>query len=236
MDKLLSKLRYACDEYKMIQDNDNIAVGLSGGKDSLILLALLSKLRQFYPAKFELKAIFIDPYFNCKKTDTSQLYEFCDKLGVEFLHEKSNIYDIVFNIRKEKNPCSLCANMRRGILCTAAVDNNCNKIALGHHLDDAVETFFMNLLNGGKISCFSPVTYLSRKDITLIRPLIYCTESAIADFSKRLNFSILKSKCPMDKTSNREKTSKFIQKLQLEYPDIKSKVIGAMKRANISKW
>lgn len=236
MDKLLSKLRYACDEYKMIQDNDNIAVGLSGGKDSLILLALLSKLRRFYPAKFGLKAIFIDPYFNCKKTDTSKLYEFCNKLGVEFLHEKSNIYDVVFNVRKEKNPCSLCANMRRGILCTVAVNNNCNKMALGHHLDDAVETFFMNLLNGGTISCFSPVTYLSRKDITLIRPLIYCTENVISDFSERLNFPILKSRCPMDKISNREKTSELIQKLQLKYPDIKSKVIGAMKRANISEW
>ncbi len=236
MNKMLSKLRSACDEYKMIKSDDKIAVGLSGGKDSMVLLTLLSKLKEFYPVKFNLKAIFVDPCFSGKKSDISSMNKLCEQLGIELIYVKSDIYDIVFKIRKEKNPCSLCANLRRGILCNTAVNNNCNKIALGHHFDDAVETFFMNILNGGKISCFSPVTYLSKKNVTVIRPMIYCTKNSISECSKSLGLSILKSECPMDKTSNRTKTAKFIETIQADFPDIKSKVIGALKRANISGW
>ncbi len=236
MDKLLAKVRAACEAYNMIEHNDKIAIGLSGGKDSLLMLKVLAKLKEFYKKKFELKAIFVDPCFFGEKSNTEYIKSFCDDLNVEFIHKISDIYKIVFDIRKEKNPCSLCANLRRGILCTTATEFYCNKIALGHHYDDAVETFFMNLFNCGRIGCFSPVSYLSKKDVTIIRPMIYCEESLISASSLRHSLPVLKSNCPMDKTSNREKTSDFISNLKKDFPDIKSKVIGAMRRANIDGW
>lgn len=236
MNKLLGKLRAAVDEYKMIDANDNIAVGLSGGKDSIAMLYLLKNLQRFYPNKFNLNAIFVDPYFYNKSTDYFVLKKFCEDLNINFTYVKSDIYKIVFEIKKEKNPCSLCANLRRGILCNVAKSLCCNKLALGHHKDDAVETFFMNLLNCGNISCFSPVSYLSKKDITVIRPLIYCNKISLSEFSKNLNFPIIKSPCPKDKNSNREKISEFINNVQQTYPDIKTKIIGAIKHQNISNW
>lgn len=236
MNKLLGKLRSAIEYYNMIQDKDTIAVGVSGGKDSITLLYLLKRLQMFYPKKFNIKAIFVDPYFFNKATNFFPLKEFCETLDIDFTYVKSDIYKIVFEIRNEKNPCSLCANLRRGILCNKAKTLGCNKLALGHNEEDVVETFFMNLFNCGNIGCFSPVSYLSKKDITVIRPLIYCNKNSITKLAYNLNLPIIKSPCPKDKNSNRKTTADFINKLQKVHPDIKTKVMGALKRQNINNW
>ncbi len=233
MQRLVSKVRSAVDKYGLIDENDKIAVGVSGGKDSVVLLCALSKLRRFYPKKFDITAITLDPCFDSKGADYSQIEQLCEKLQVEYKIKRANLFDIIFNDRKEKNPCSLCSRMRRGILHDMCKELNCNKIALGHHLDDAVETFFMNLLIGGNIGCFSPISYLSRKDLYLIRPLVFCEEKEINSVSIKYKLPIEKSKCPADGKTKRQSTKELIKSLEKDYPDIKYKVIGAMKRSNI---
>lgn len=188
MDKILGKFRACIDKYNMIEENDCIAVGVSGGKDSLVLLCALARLRDFYPKKFTVKAITVDPYFENKPGNYQAIKELCEKINVEYIIRKTSLYNIIFEDRKEPNPCSLCAKMRRGIIHNCAKENGCNKIALGHHGDDAIETFLINLFNGGKIGCFSPVTYLSRKDITLIRPMLYLWENEVAMLVKEKIF------------------------------------------------
>ena len=175
--RLLSYARRAVDDYKMIEDGDKIAVGISGGKDSLALLTALAGLRRFYPQKFDILALSID--MGLEGMDFSPVAKYCEELGVEYKIVKTEISNIIFNVRKEPNPCSLCAKMRRGALNTAAVEEKCNKVALGHHFDDVVETFMLNLFFEGRIGTFSPVTYLSRMDITVIRPLIYMPEKDV---------------------------------------------------------
>lgn len=236
MRKIVSKVRAAIDKYDMIADNDRIAVGVSGGKDSVVLLCALGELKKFYPKKFDVVALTLDPCFGSKQADYSQIENLCNKLDIEYKIKRANLYDIIFNERKEKSPCSLCARMRRGILHDMCKELNCNKIALGHHLDDAVETFFMNLLVGGNIGCFSPVSYLSRKDLYLIRPLIFCEEKEISSVTIKYNLPIEKSKCPVDGKTKRQETKELIEKLREDYPDIKDKVIGAMKRYNVDNW
>ena len=193
MKKLLSLVRAAVDRYDMIDDGDKIAVGVSGGKDSLALLYALARLRSFYPKHFEVIAITLDYRFGGMDGDYSEIQKLCDSLDVKYIVKKTDLWDVIFNIRKEKNPCSLCAKMRRGILHDTAKEYGCNKIALGHHLDDAAETFMMNLLNGGTIKCFSPVSFLSRKELYLIRPLIFAYEkdvkraaASLADSQKQM--------------------------------------------------
>ncbi len=236
MQKLMSRMRAAMEKYDMVQDGDRIAVGLSGGKDSVALLAALAEMRRFYPAKFELVAITVDMRFDNTDTDYSLLADFCQKINVPFVVKHTELADIIFNIRKESNPCSLCAKMRRGILHDAAKENGCNKVALGHHMDDAVETFFMNLLKGGNISSFFPVTYMSRKDLHIIRPMVLSSESLVAGAVKHENLPVVKSKCPMDKTSEREKTKELIRSLNKEYPQLREKVIGAFQRRGLDNW
>lgn len=236
MQKLLGYMRAAIDKYNMINENDKIAVGVSGGKDSLILLYALNKLKKFYPVNFEIVAITIDPCFNSINMDTSKIKKFCDSLGVEYIIKNSNLGNIVFKESKVKSPCSLCSRMRRGILHNIAKEHSCTRLALGHHFDDAVETFFMNLLNGGKIGCFSPVSYLSRKDLFLIRPMIFCKEKDILSVSTKYNLPVEKSSCPVDGKTQRQVTKELIKSLENSYPDIKQKVLGAMKRANIDNW
>lgn len=233
MQRLVSKVRSAVDKYGLIDENDKIAVGVSGGKDSVVLLCALSKLRRFYPKKFDITAITLDPCFDSKGADYSKIEQLCEKLQVEYKIKRANLFDIIFNDRKEKNPCSLCSRMRRGILHDMCKELNCNKIALGHHLDDAVETFFMNLLIGGNIGCFSPISYLSRKDLYLIRPLVFCEEKEINSVSIKYKLPIEKSKCPADGKTKRQSTKELIKSLEKDYPDIRYKVIGAMKRSNI---
>ncbi|MBO5851210.1 MAG: tRNA 2-thiocytidine(32) synthetase TtcA, partial [Clostridia bacterium] len=182
LQQLMSPVRRALDDYKMIQDGDKVAVGLSGGKDSLALLCALNGIRRFYPNKFELVAITVDMGLDYDESEKKALKEFVEGLGVTYVIEKTQIAEVVFNERKEKNPCSLCANMRRGALNGKAKELGCNKVALGHHGDDLIETFFLSMFYEGRISTFHPVTELSRQDLTVIRPLIYARERDVYSF------------------------------------------------------
>ncbi len=236
MRKILSRTRAAVDDYKMIQDGDKIAVGVSGGKDSVMLLKALGDLKRFYPAKFEIVAITLDMRFDNQDGDFSPIQKLCDEYGIEYVIQKTDLYEIIFNIRKEECPCSLCARMRRGILHDTAKQLGCNKIALGHHLDDAAETFMMNLLIESRIGCFAPVTYLSRRDITMIRPLIYVRETAVEQAVERLDLPVIESKCPANEKTKREDAKILLQKLSDEYGDVPERIIGAMQRASIDRW
>ena len=236
MKYICSLMRNAIDTYNMIEENDKIAVGVSGGKDSLVLLYGLHLLSKYYPKKFSIVAVTLDPCFENNDSDFSAIENFCKKNNIEYHIKHTELYKVVFVDRQEKNPCSLCARMRRGILHDMAKAYGCNKIALGHHKDDAVETFIMNLLQGGTISCFSPVTYLSNKDIHMIRPMIAIFENEIDNACKRNNLPVTKSNCPVDKATVREETKNLIKNLEQDYPQIKTKIIHAMKKDNISNW
>lgn len=242
--RILSYVRRAADDYKMIEPGDKIAVGVSGGKDSLALLCALAALKKFYPAPFELHAITMDPGFykagfgneESAKCEYSKLSELCEQLEVPFTIFETEIAKIIFDIRKEKNPCSLCARMRRGALHDNALLVGCNKIALGHHFDDAVETFMMNLFNEGRIGCFSPVTYLDRKKITMIRPLIFTPEKDIKYFINHSDLPVINTACPIDKTSDREKFKQLLNTLDKENKGLKHRILGAIQRANLDGW
>ena len=236
MKQLLSLTRAAVDKYNMIDEGDRIAVGVSGGKDSLALLYALARLREFYPKKFEVVAITLDYRFNFEDGDFSRVQTLCDELGVEYIVKKTDLYKVIFVDRKEKNPCSLCAKMRRGILHDTAKEAGCNKIALGHHLDDAAQTVIMNLFNGGTIGCFSPVSYLSNKDLYLIRPMIFCYEKDVARAASRLELPIVKSKCPADKVTQRQTVKELLLSLEKDYPQLRKKIVGALQRGEIDGW
>ena len=231
MKHLLSHARRAVDDYGMIQGGDKIAVGISGGKDSLTLLSVLAALRRFYPAHFDLVAITVGVGF--PGMDFSGVAALCRDLDVPYITVHTQIADIVFGTRKEKNPCSLCAKMRRGALHAAAVEAGCNKVALGHHYDDAVETFMMNLVFEGRIGCFSPVTYLSNRKITLIRPLLYAKEKDIVGFTKKVSLPVVKSTCPEDHATEREYMKNHLHEFEKIYPDLKERIFHAMRKGNI---
>ena len=234
MQKILGYLRKAIENYNMIDDGDKIAVALSGGKDSITLLMALKALQRFYPKHFELIAISVNPGFDF--FDSNFLKETCSKIGVDFFEAKSHIKEIVFDIRKEKSPCSLCANLRRGILNSTAIKQGCNKLALGHNEDDVLETFFLNMLYAGNLSTFAPVSYMDRSKITLIRPLIYAPEKEIRKFIKRENISVIPKNCPMDGISKREDMKEMLYKLTVKIPNVRANLMGAIKRANINGW
>ncbi len=234
MQKILSYLRKAIEHYNMINDGDKIAVGLSGGKDSITLLMGLKALQRFYPKHFELVAISVNPGFEF--FDSNFLENICEKIGVEYIEAESHIKEIVFDIRKEKNPCSLCANLRRGILNSFAIEHGCNKLALGHNEDDVLETFFLNMLYAGNLSTFAPVSYMDRSDITLIRPLIYASEKEIKKFIKRNDIKVMPKNCPMDGVSKREDIKDMLYKLTIQIPNVRANLMGAIKRANINGW
>ena len=234
MQRMLSYMRKAIENYNMIEDGDKIAVGLSGGKDSITLLMGLKALQRFYPKKFEVIAISVNPGFEFFNSDF--LRDTCDKIGVQYVEEKSHIKEIVFDIRKEKNPCSLCANLRRGILNSVAIANNCNKIALGHNEDDVLETFFLNLLYAGNLSTFAPTSYMDRSKITLIRPMIYIPEKEVRKFVKRQGIEVMLIVWSMDCISKRESIKELIAKLVKDIPTVRANVMGAIKRANINGW
>ena len=236
MRKTVSKVRAAVEKYDMINEGDRISVGVSGGKDSVVLLSSLAELRRFYPHKFELEAITLDPQFGGTPGVYNQIRELCKRLHVNYTVKRTDLWQIIFEIRKESNPCSLCARMRRGALHDLSKELGCNKIALGHHMDDAVETFYMNIFNGGRIGSFSPVTYLSRKDLYMIRPLIFLTENETSSAAKRLNLPVVKSKCPADGVTERENVKKLLKRLETDYPDINEKTVSAMQRSCISGW
>ncbi|MBR5561837.1 MAG: tRNA 2-thiocytidine biosynthesis protein TtcA [Clostridia bacterium] len=236
MQKLLSHMRAACQQYEMIKEGDRIAIGVSGGKDSVALLAGMANLRRFYPEKFDIVAITLDPRFGGVDADYSEIEELCKKLDVEYIIKRTQLAEVIFDIRKESNPCSLCARMRRGALHDAAIAANCNKIALGHHLDDVAETFIMNLFNGGTLDCFMPVTYLSRKDIYMIRPMIFARESDCARVVRRENLPTVKSNCPADGTTERQEVKEMLSGFEKKYGDIRSKILGAMQRKEINGY
>lgn len=236
MQKVLGHMRKAIQEFDLIQDGDRISVGISGGKDSLVLLNGLALLRRFIGIEYELVAITLDPRFNGQEGDYSSVQELCDMLGVEYRIIPTDIGEIIFNIRKEPNPCSLCARMRRGALHDASIEAGCNKLALGHHYNDAVETFVMNLFNEGRIGCFSPKTYLSKKDIWLIRPMVLTSEKEIFSACRRNGLEVVKSKCPADGHTNREKTKNFLAEMEKESHGFTYRLFGAMRRANIDGW
>lgn len=236
MKKLLSLTRAAVDKYNMINEGDKIAVGVSGGKDSVALLYALAKLRDFYPKPFSLLAVTLDYQFNGIAEDYSEIEALCKELQVEYIVKRTNLWEVIFETRKEKNPCSLCAKMRRGLLHDTAVANGCNKVALGHHLDDAAETFLLNLLNGGNIGCFSPVSYLSNKKLYLIRPLIFAYEKDVAAAARRAELPLVKSRCPMDKVSNRQNMKELLDTLEKDYPAVRKKIVGALERSHIDSW
>lgn len=229
MKQLLSKLRKAVIDFNLIEDGDNIAIGLSGGKDSLALLNLLSRYRIFSPEKFNIIAITIDPGTNM---DFSPLKKLCKELNVELHIIDSNIKEIVFDIRKEKNPCSLCANLRRGILNDNAKKLGCNKVALGHHKNDAIETLLLSMFYEGRISCFLPKTYLDRKDITIIRPMVYIDESSIKKASVKYDFPIIQNPCPANGFTKRESIKNLIESLKKDFPDIDNRLLGALTNTN----
>lgn len=236
MNHLIGTVRAAIDKYKMIAENDKIAVCVSGGKDSVFLLYALSVIKRYYPIKFDIVAISVDPGFNNTQTNFSVVENLCKELDIKYFVKRTQLATIIFDIRKEKHPCSLCARMRRGILHNMALKLNCNKIALGHSLDDATETFIMNLFDCGNIGCFAPVTYLSRKNIHMIRPLIFCNESQIKKFINQNKLPIIQSNCPVNGFTNRQKAKQLIESLKTQYPDLDKKIIGAMKRFNVDKW
>ena len=234
LNEFTGTVRRAVDDYDMIQEGDRIAVGLSGGKDSTILLMALNHLRRFYPKKFYLEAISIDLGF--EGMDFTPLAELCKSLDVPYTLVKTDIKEIVFDVRNEDNPCSLCAKMRRGALNETLKAHNVNKLALGHHFDDAIETFMMSLLFEGRLSCFKPVTFLDRSGVTQIRPLVYAGELKIINLAKTLEIPLVENSCPMDKTSKRHEIKTLLAGLSKQYPDMKSKIFGAMQRLPLDGW
>lgn len=224
MQKLLSKMRQAINDYKLIETGDKIAVGLSGGKDSLTLLHLLNSYKKFSPEKFDLIAITLNP----GKVDNSPLHKLCKELYIEFHEIQTDIQEIVFDIKKEKNPCSLCAKLRRGILHDTAEKLGCNKVALGHHKDDAIETLMLTLSYEGRINCFSPKSFMEKNNITLIRPMVYIPEHMIKSTAKKYNFPIITNPCPADKKTKREDIKILIEELNVKIPGFKDNLFGAL--------
>ena len=233
MQKLMGLVRRCVDDYHMIEAGDKIAVGVSGGKDSLVLLVLLAGLREYFDKPFELEAITIDMGLGM---DYSGVQALCDRLGVPYTIMETQIAPIIFDHRKEKNPCSMCAKMRRGALNQAILEKGFNKLALGHHYDDAVETFLMSLIFEGRISCFQPVTNLDRTGIIQIRPMLYIHERTVDNFAVRQNLPVLENRCPVDKTTKRAEIKELIYTLSQTYPALKERIFGAMQRLPLPEW
>lgn len=233
MQKILSHMRKAIEEYKMIEEGDKIAICLSGGKDSITMLHAFKALQRFYPKHFDIIAISIDPGFEF--FDTEFLRKICSDLEIPLFIEKSNAKEIVFDIRKEKNPCSLCANLRRGAINSIAIREGCNKIALGHNQDDVLETFLLNLFYTGSIRTFSPKSYMDRSKITLIRPLVYTPEKEIRRFVRKNNITVMPKVCPMDGISKREDMKNLIFDLTKKIPMVRANLFGAIQR-NLDDW
>ncbi len=233
MQKLVGLVRRCVEDYNMISDGDRIAVGVSGGKDSLALLVLLSELRRYNHNRFTLEGITVDMGLGM---DYSAISRLCEKLEVPYTVVQTQISEVIFEHRKEKNPCSLCAKMRRGALNEALLSRGMNKLALGHHYDDAVETFLMSLLFEGRINCFQPVTELDRMGVTQIRPMLYLHERTVDHFATQQELPVIKNRCPVDKVTKREEIKQLIFTLSATYPDLKERIFGAMQRYPLPEW
>jgi tRNA(Ile)-lysidine synthase TilS/MesJ len=234
MQRALSYMRQAADDYAMIDDGDKIAVGVSGGKDSLTLLTTLAQLKNFYPKKFELYAVSVDMGYDDMSFE--KIEELCERLNVPYYIERTDIREIIFDIRKEKNPCSLCAKMRRGALNSAAQKLGCNKTALGHHFDDVIETFVMNLIYEGRLGCFSPVTHLDKTGITVIRPMIYMPENFVRSLAKKLELPVVKNMCTADGNTKREYVKNLIFEQEKESRGVKKRIFTAIKNSGRDGW
>ena len=233
MQRLIGLVRRCVEDYQMIEEGDKIAVGVSGGKDSLALLVFLAELRKYHNKSFEIEAVTIDMGLGM---DYSGIETLCQSLEVPYTRVETQIGPIIFDYRKEKNPCSMCSKMRRGALNQALLDRGMNKLALGHHFDDAVETFMMSLLYEGRISCFQPVTNLDRMGVIQIRPMLYIHEKSIDNFVSRAELPVLENRCPVDKTTKREEIKQLVFELSKTYPDLKDRVFGAMQRYPLPEW
>lgn len=234
MQRLVGLMRRCIEDYNMIEDGDKIAVGVSGGKDSMVMLMLLAALREYFPKRFELEAITIDLGF--EGMDFSPVVEFCKKINVPYIIVPTQIKTVVFDLRQEKNPCSMCAKMRRGALNQAIVERGITKLALGHHYDDAVETFLMSLIYEARISCFQPVTVLDRMGVTQIRPMLYIQERDIKGLTNRFEIPVVESTCPADKSSKRAEIKELIKTLSKDYPELRNNVFGAIQRYPLAEW
>ena len=233
MQKILSHMRKAIEEYAMIEENDKIAICLSGGKDSITMLHAFKNLQIFYPKHFDIIAVSINPGFEF--FDTNLLQKICDDIDVPLFIENSHAQEIVFDIRKEKNPCSLCANLRRGVINSIAIREGCNKIALGHNQDDVLQTFLLNLFYTGSIGTFAPKSYMDRSKITLIRPLVYTPEKDIKRYIKKNGIEVMPKVCPMDGVSKREDMKQLIFSLTKDIPMVRANLFGAIQR-NLEEW
>jgi tRNA(Ile)-lysidine synthase TilS/MesJ len=231
MQKMMGLVRRCVEDYNMINPGEKIAVGISGGKDSLVLLQLLAGLREY--SDFELEAVTIDMGLGM---DYAPVREFCENLNVPYTVVQTQIGPIIFDHRKEKNPCSMCSKMRRGALNQAILDRGIRKIALGHHYDDAVETFVMSLIYEGRISCFQPVTDLDRTGVIQIRPMLYIHERTVDNFATRMELPVVKNRCPVDKNTKREEIKQLVYDLSRTYPDLKERIFGAMQRLPLPEW
>ncbi len=236
LQELLSLARAAVQRYDMIPQDSHIAVGVSGGKDSLVLLVVLARLREIYPRAFSVTAITLDPCFNGMETDFSEVSALCEELEIPHVIKRTRLWEVVFEQRRESNPCSLCARMRRGALHKAAIEAGCGVVALGHHKDDAAETFLMNLFTGGTLACFSPKSYLDRRNLTLIRPMVLIEEKAIARYAVTARLPVVPSRCPADGCTNRQKTKELLAELSSRYGPLQDRLLLAMRKAGLSGW
>lgn len=236
MQKIAGYARKAIAEYQMLSPGDHVAVGISGGKDSLAMLCALRMLQGYLGIDYRLTAITLDPCFGGQPGDYSGIEALCEKMGVPYLVRRTQIAQIIFEERKETNPCSLCARMRRGALHDLCHEIGANKLALGHNRNDAVETFVMNLFGEGRLGCFSPVTWLSRKQLTVIRPLIYAPEKEILGAVRAKGLPIVPSLCPADKHTHREQVKLWLAQRDREDHSFSQKLFGAMQRAHLSDW
>lgn len=233
LQRMMSLVRQAIDKYHMIQEGDRVALGLSGGKDSLALLCALSRIARFYPKKFELVAIYVDLGYD--NADDRAMQEFCAQWEVPFYRVETQIGDILKE-RKEKHPCSLCAKMRRGALCSKALELSCNKIAYAHHMDDFSETMMMNLLFHGRFYAFPPVTKMEDSGLTVIRPLMFVTEPEVKGFQKRQGLPVMKNPCPVDGKTKREEIKSLLKDMNQKYPGVSRKIFSAIENGNIEDW
>ncbi len=234
LQQVLSYVRRAIDDYHMIEEGDKIAVGISGGKDSLTLLYALHGLMRFYPKHFTLHAVTVDLGFENLKLE--EIQNLCESLNVEYTIVKTDIAQVVFEDRKEDNPCALCAKMRKGALNNAIKSVGCNKVAYAHHKDDVVETMLLSLIYEGRFHTFAPVTYLDRTELTVIRPLMYMNEEDVIGFVRKYNVPVVKSPCPADGHTKREYVKKLLRQLNQENPGVKERMFTAIQTGNLKGW
>ena len=234
LQQVLSYVRRAVDDYDMIQEGDRIAVGISGGKDSLTLLYALHGLKRFYPKSFDIHAVTVDLGF--QNLDLGKIQDLCRELSVEYTIVKTDIAQIVFQERKEENPCSLCAKMRKGALNQAIRAVGCNKVAYAHHKDDVVETMLMSLIFEGRFHTFAPATYLDRTELTVIRPLMYMNEADVIGFVNKYDVPVVKSPCPADGHTKREYVKTLLRQINLENPGVKERMFTAIQNGGMKGW